>query len=61
MQHFMTILAQGCDLYSALLQKVDPISGIPRHENPFSAPVFRCSDHCVEAMQCRLTHQVQQL
>jgi hypothetical protein len=61
MQHFMTILAQSCDLHPALLQKVDSIGGIAKHEDPLTAPAFCCMTHSIKAVQCLLAHSVQQI
>src|ERR1044072_2197247 len=61
MQHFVTTLNQGSDLYSAFPDEVNGVGGIAKHEDPFTTPAFSCSHHCVEVMYSLLIHSVQQL
>jgi hypothetical protein len=60
MQHFAAIFAQGGDLHPALLQEVDAVGAVAKHEDPFATLTFCYSHPRIELICCGLTHSAKQ-
>ena len=60
-QHFVTVLTEGGDLYSAFPDEIDAVGVVAKHEDPLTALAFGYSHHGAEVLPCLLTHSVQQL